>query len=132
MVILSYLLHQVNIKYDLNFSFLAIAAGRRGKEQTKEIQIFQLCFATIISLSPSISYVTFFFLDLSHYIENMHSYELLLLNNTTLNSSLNQNKQRDCASSSEEGLIYPFCLLFYYYSRTTTALFVRVLSVLLF
>lgn len=51
MVILLDLL-QVNIKYDLNFSFLAIAAGRRGKEQTKEMQIFQLCFAMIFSLSP--------------------------------------------------------------------------------
>lgn len=52
MVILLDLLQQVNIKYDLNFSFLAIAAGRRGKEQTKEMQIFQLCFAMIFSLSP--------------------------------------------------------------------------------
>lgn len=52
LVILLDLLHQINIKYDLNFSFLAIAAGWRGKEQTKEIQTFQLCFATIISLSP--------------------------------------------------------------------------------
>lgn len=51
-VILLDLLHQVNIKYDLNFSFLAIAGGWRGKEQTKEIQTFQLCFAIIISLSP--------------------------------------------------------------------------------
>lgn len=52
MVILLDLLHQVNIKYDLNFSFLAIAAGRRGKGQTKEIKTFQLCSAVIISLSP--------------------------------------------------------------------------------
>lgn len=51
-VILLDLLHQVNIKYGLNFSFLAIAAGWRGKEQTKEIQTFQLCFVFIISLSP--------------------------------------------------------------------------------
>lgn len=52
MVILLDLLQQVNIKYDLNFSFLAIAADRRGKEQTKEMQIFQLCFAMIFPLSP--------------------------------------------------------------------------------
>lgn len=60
MVILLDLLHHGNIKYDLNVSFRAIAACRRGRTQTKEIQIFQLSFVIIISLSPYVSYVTFF------------------------------------------------------------------------
>lgn len=45
---------------NLNFSFLAVAGGRRGKEQTKEMQTFQLCFAMIGPSGPLVSHVTFF------------------------------------------------------------------------
>lgn len=60
MIILLDLLHQVNIKYDLNFSFLAIAAGRRGKEQTKEIQTISAMFCSHHFLKP-LSFICHFF-----------------------------------------------------------------------